>query len=169
MRRNVACLLPVLALLLIASCGNDAAAGDPGATPLHAVPDGSVVVWGTAVCDGSGDAGTAPDGGPGWAIWCDLDLSDPRVSGRETQDRFSFLAGQLWSGGVWIAEDSSIANDGGKWRGVAQGAEDDEAIPIGEAHYVGEGAYEGLEFHYYFFDSPLYEEVQIHGWISGEG
>jgi hypothetical protein len=25
------------------------------------------------------------------------------------------------------------------------------AIPSGGAHYVGEGAYEGLEFHYHFF------------------
>jgi hypothetical protein len=133
---------------------------------LHAVPDGAVVVWGTAACDFA-EGGTGLDGKPGMAIVCDLDMSDPRVSGSETQDRFGFLAGRLWVGGVWVAAEATITNDGGSWRGVAQGAEDDEAIPIGEAHYVGEGTYAGLEFHYYFFDSPEYEAVQIHGWISG--
>ena len=36
------------------------------------------------------------------------------------------------------------------------------------AHYVGEGAYEGLEFHYYyFFHADLGEAAEIRGWITG--
>ena len=139
--------------------------------PFHAIQDGSTVVWGTAVCDGSGDAGTNPEGGSGWLVWCELDMSDPRVSGSETMDRFRFMAGRVWHGTVWVAEDAEITNTGGTWRGSAQGAENDEAIPIGEAHYFGEGAYAGLEFHYYFFDSPLRDpdSVRVHGWVSGGG
>ena len=51
-----------------------------------------------------------------------------------------------------------------------QAATDDAAVPapIGEAHYIGEGAYEGLEFHYYFADLEIAEggPVVVHGWIS---
>ena len=136
------------------------------ASPFHAMPDGSVAVWGTAACD-FGEGGVDPEGGPGLLIVCEFDMSDPRVNGTETQDRFRYVVGRIWAGGVWVAEDTEITNPGGTWSGSAQGAEDDEGIPIGEAHYVGEGAYEGLEFHYYFFDSPLHEAVRVHGWISG--
>jgi hypothetical protein len=55
-------------------------------------------------------------------------------------------------------------------RGSAQVATDDAALPaqVGEAHYFGEGAYEGLEFHYYFADLGIAEggTVVMHGWIS---
>jgi len=33
-------------------------------------------------------------------------------------------------------------------------------------HYVGEGAYAGLEFHYYFFHADLGDDAEIRGWIS---
>lgn len=134
------------------------------ATPFHAVPEGSVVVWGAGKCEIT-DGGIDPEGGAGWLVTCELDMSDPRVGGTETQDRFRFLAGAVGRGDVWAAEEARITNAEGTWRGSAQGAEDLSAIPIGEAHYVGEGAYEGLEFHYYFaaLDATLPE---LHGWIS---
>jgi hypothetical protein len=40
----------------------------------------------------------------------------------------------------------------------------DDGVPCGEARYVGEEAYDGLEFHYYFCDvgdAPVFR-----GWIS---
>ena len=64
-------------------------------------------------------------------------------------------------------EDAVITNDEGSWSGSAQAAENDDAIPSGEAHYVGEGAYEGLEFHYYFFHADLGDDAEIRGWITG--
>ena len=51
---------------------------------------------------------------------------------------------------VWIFERDVITNAEGTWRGSAQGADDPGANPTGEAHFLGEGGYEGLEFHYYF-------------------
>ena len=58
----------------------------------------------------------------------------------------------------------------GTRRGPVQAATDDAAVPaaIGEAHYIGERAYERLEFHYYFADLDSAEDgpVVVHGWIS---
>ena len=69
-----------------------------------------------------------------------------------------------------VADAARIATTKGTWRGSAQAATDDATVPapIGEAHYIGEGAYEGLEFHYYFADLDTAEggAVLVHGWIS---
>jgi hypothetical protein len=68
------------------------------------------------------------------------------------------------------ADDARITTAEGTWRGQVQAATDDAAVPapIGEAHYIGEGAYAGLEFHYYFADLDIAEDgdVLVHGWIS---
>jgi hypothetical protein len=130
--------------------------------PFHAVPAETVPVTGTAACTFS-DNGTNPEtGGSGFLVICSLDLSDPRVSGVERHDRFRFIADGE-EAAVWIAEDAVLTNAGGAWRGTAQAA--DNTVPYGEAHYVGEGAYEGLEFHYYFGGA----DVELRGWISSVG
>jgi len=127
--------------------------------PFHPVPEGTVAVSGTAACDDTGSGRV-----------CQLDLSDPRVSGTETQDGVRILAGSVGAGDVRMADDARIATADGTWRGRIQAATDDASVPtsIGEAHYIGEGAYEGLEFHYYFADLDSAEggEVRVHGWIS---
>ena len=89
-------------------------------------------------------------------------MNDPRVSGTERQDRFRFVIGRPGFATVWVSEEATITNADGTWRGSVQAAESSDAWPIGEAHYVGEGAYEGLEFHYYFADIG---PVELHGWI----
>ncbi len=66
---------------------------------------------------------------------------------------------------MWLAEHAVITTDEGTWRDSVQAAEDHEAIPSGEAHYVGEGADEGLEFHYYFFHADLDAAAELRGWI----
>jgi len=134
--------------------------------PFHAVPEGSVVVWGTASCAISLGGGDSTDGAVGWLVVCTLDMSDPRVSGTERHDRFRILAGRIGAGVVWVAEDAHLTNDEGSWRGSAQAAEDRAGTPVGEAHYVGEGAYEGLEFHYYFSADPNPAQAALRGWIS---
>jgi hypothetical protein len=137
---------------------------DPASTtaavaPFHAIPAGSVAVSGWATCDRTGSGAV-----------CQLDLSDPRVSGTETQDRVRILAGNVGAGDVSMTDDARIATAEGTWRGRIQAASDDAAVPapVGEAHYIGEGAYEGLEFHYYFADLDIAEDgpVRVHGWIS---
>lgn len=69
-----------------------------------------------------------------------------------------------------MADDARIAAAEGTWRGRIQAASDGAAAPtpIGEAHYIGDGAYEGLEFRYYFADLDSAEDgpVRVHGWIS---
>jgi hypothetical protein len=127
--------------------------------PFHPVPAGSVAVSGTAACDDT-DSGRV----------CQLDLTDPRVSGTETQDGVRILAGSVGAGDVRMADDARIATAEGTWRGRIQAATDDASVPtaVGEARYIGEGAYEGLEFHYYFADLDIAEDgpVRVHGWIS---
>jgi hypothetical protein len=92
------------------------------------------------------------------------------VSGTETQDGVRILAGSVGAGDVRMADDARITTADGTWRGRIQAATDDASVPtaVGEARYIGEGAYEGLEFHYYFADLDSAEggEVRVHGWIS---
>ena len=141
----------------------------PIAAPFHPIPDNSVVVWGIATsCEMDPEGGTNPDGSPGWLYTCELDMSDPRVSGTEIHDALHFVVGRAWaeSGGVWVAENATLTNEGGSWSGSVQATEDGGSRPVGEAHYVGEGAYEGLQFHYYFYDGPYDDAPRFHGWIS---
>ena len=162
--------LMVVGDLIVASCGGGESAETTAteAAPFHPIPADAVVVWGSATCDFS-EEGVDPEGGAGFLVGCELDMSDARVSGTERQDRFRFVVGSVGAGTVWLAEEAVITNAEGTWRGSAQAAENDEAIPSGEAHYVGEGAYEGLEFHYYFFHADLDDKAQLRGWISGGG
>jgi hypothetical protein len=122
-----------------------------------------VVVSGTATCDFS-DEGVNPEGGAGFLVVCELDMSDSRVSGTERHDRIRFFDGGE-GGVVWVAEEAVITNGEGTWRGSVQAA--DDSIPSGEAHYVGEGAYAGLEYHYYFGGWDEADFSKVRGWISG--
>ncbi len=134
---------------------------DTAVTPFHAVPADSVGVHGELTCDGSA-GGAIVDGGPGWLFVCELHTSDRRVNGTQTDDFFRIYE----TGGaalVWVAEDSVIVNDAGTWRGIVQAG--DSGTPCGEAHYVGEGAYDGLEFRYYFCDTG--GAAELRGWITG--
>jgi hypothetical protein len=149
-----------------------AASATAAVTPFHAIPATSTRVSGTAACDATGSGTVDPQGELDALVTCQLDLSDPRVRGTETQDRFRILAGDVGAGDVRAADDARITTAEGTWRGRVQAATDDAAVPaaIGEAHYIGESAYEGLEFHYYFgpADLDIAEggPVAVHGWIS---
>jgi len=158
----------VLALAAAAACSGDSestttAGPDATTAALHAVPADSVLVTGTATCVFS-EEGADPKGGDNNDLaTCQLDMSDPRVSGTETHNRFRYyIEGE--EGWLWVAEEAIITNSEGTWRGTAQAA--DDGTPIGEAHYVGEGAYDGLVFHYYFGEWPGGDAAEVHGWIS---
>jgi hypothetical protein len=148
-----------------------AASATAAVTPFHAIPTDSRRVSGTAACDATGSGTVDPQGELDALVTCQLSLSDPRVRGTETQDRFRVLAGNVGGGDVRVADDARITTSKGTWRGRVQAATDDAAVPaaIGEAHYIGEGACEGLEFHYYYYaglDSAEEDPVVVHGWIS---
>jgi hypothetical protein len=128
----------------------------PGA--LHPVPADSVGVTGTAACTFSS---------PGeFTVKCQLDMSDPRVSGSEVSDNYWFFDEddgedeEETVSTMWVA-DAVLKNEEGTWRGITQAG--DDTTPCGETHYVGEGAYTGLEFHYYF--CHVDEKAQLRGWI----
>jgi hypothetical protein len=152
------------------STSADPASTAPPVAPFHALSAAAVAVSGWAACDSTGSGTVDPEGELDVLVTCELDLSDPRVSGTETQDGFRILAGDVGAGDVRAADDARITTAEGTWRGQVQAATDDAAVPapIGEAHYIGEGAYEGLEFHYYFADLEIAEDgpVRMHGWIS---
>ncbi len=132
--------------------------------PFHAIPADAVVVSGTAACDLSGEGVSAEGETGSLLVVCELDMSDTRVSGTERHDRFRVHSTP--HGSAWLVEEAVITNAKGSWRGSAQAAENNAAIPSGEAHYIGEGAYEGLEFHYYFFHPELDDKAELRGWIS---
>ena len=162
-------LLAAVGLLIAgAACGSDEESSTTTAaevtTGFHAIPADSVVVTGTATCVFSQE-GTDPTGGDNNDLaTCELDMSDPRVSGTETHDRFRYFTDEagFW---VWVVEEAIITNDEGTWRGTAQAV--DDTTPMGEARYVGEGAYDGLVFHYYF-SAPGMDVAEVHGWISSD-
>lgn len=159
-------MLPILlVVLVVASCGRGESSETTtaGTAPFHAIPADSVVVTGTATCVFS-DGGVDPTGGDNNDLaTCELDMSDPRVSGTETHDRFRYYYEEGDEAGMWVVEEAIIINSEGTWRGTAQAV--DDGTPIGEANFVGEGAYQGLVFHYYFSD-PSFGEAVVHGWIS---
>ena len=138
----------------------------PDVAPFHAVPDGSVVVEGTASCEISLDGEVSTEGEEPFLVVCALDTSDPRVSGTERQDHYRLLAGRIGAGAVWVLDEALLTNDEGTWRGSVQAAEGRDSLPHGEAHYDGEGPYEGLEFHYYFFAPQVNDQAVVRGWIS---
>jgi len=179
MTRRFMALATVLLVASLAAC----AASQPSApvTPtaaattttdlalFHAIPADSVFVSGTAGC--SWTAGPAHGAGFGWVARCKSDMSDPRISGYETLDGFHFIVESVEPSGelddVWVADKSSIRNAEASWSGTCQGATVN-VFSLFECHYVGEGAYEGLEFHSYHLDQPD-GPTSVLGWISGGG
>jgi hypothetical protein len=167
--RILVVLLMVMSCLIVASCGDEESAETTTSdlAPFHVVPSDALGVTGTATCSFS-NSGTNPEtGDSGLRVACDLDMSDPRVSGTETSDRYRFYIpdDRAEFGTVWVAEEAILTNEEGTWRGITQAG--DDTRPCGETHYLGEGGYEGLEFHYYFchVDGP----AELRGWISGSG
>jgi hypothetical protein len=147
--------------------GIAAEADDPVAdvAPFHAVAADSVFVSGTPRCRFSEEDGA-------FIAACTLDLSDPRVSGSERQAGWQVVVDEQGQsrGTVQIADTCTIANDVGSWRGGAQATDLDNTGTLLEAHYVGEGAYDGLEFHYYVSDVDSANAPPVlMGWISGGG
>jgi hypothetical protein len=145
MLHRVGVVVGVGALALVASCGGTDT--NAALAPVHAVPDGAQVEWGSVSCRDAPE-----DEDEEWGLVCELDMSDPRVSGTEMIEQF-----QTVTPGQWIFDRDVITNAEGTWRGSAQGSDDFSGNPIGEAHFVGEGGYEGLEFHYYFTEPVLGE------------
>lgn len=106
---------------------------------------------------------------------CDDTMSDPRVTGHETL----LVTTRMDSdhGGTWSAPDAVLTTGGGTWRGQSQGVVDltgadpfaKGVVPFnyGETHYVGEGAYKGLEYHLYLSGSNV--EAAVAGWITSTG
>jgi hypothetical protein len=121
------------------------------AAAFHTLPADATVVVGTATCFGSGGS-----------VICDDDMSDPRVSGHETISLIWYIASGP-AGSAWVAAQDIITNTDGTWRGTAQAVEDADNVIQGEAHFIGEGAYEGLEYHYYF-GGPA-NATELRGWI----
>jgi hypothetical protein len=175
--------LSVGLVVSLMACGGDETEADPSTVPtpstagsmtvpaaattaspsLAVIPDDPQVVAGTGTCEVFEDEGVAADGTPGPVWVCELQMSDPRVSGTQTDDGMRPMDGGA-EGFVWMFENSTITNEDGTWRGRNQAA--DNAVPCGEGHYVGEDAYEGLEFHVYFCGVG---PATYRGWISATG
>lgn len=144
--------MAVVLVCCVTACGSSTEPTTATATPtalglstegaFHAVAADAVAVSGTADCVRSG-SGTATEGGSRLLVSCRLDLTDPRVSGDERHDQLRFLVRER-GGTVWQADDAAISNDGGTWRGTVKAADDSAGTPTGEAHYLGEGVYQGL-------------------------
>jgi hypothetical protein len=138
-------------------------------------PDDAIVVVGTGTCDMTPVSDDMADGVRVLVehFVCEDDMSDPRVSGTEDMRIVSRIADGT-TGGTWIAQDATLTNDQGVWRGSVQGVFDlvgvlpfaEGVVPYnyGTGRYIGEGAYEGLEYHYFISGSN--SEAGLTGWIT---
>lgn len=169
-KKSVTASLSVLVLsLATAGCSSDSTA-DPSVPP-----DDATVVVGSSICRMT-PVSDVMDGDVEVLVEhfvCEDDMSDPRVSG--TQDLMIVSRVADWAtGGTWTVQDATLTNDQGVWRGSAQGVFDlvgvlpaaEGVVPYnyGEGHYVGEGAYEGLEYHYFMTGSN--SQAGMTGWIT---
>ena len=164
MRRQLSLL--VAGALLLGGCGQTATVdrGDP--------PEGVAPVYGSVRCTITSSEDEFADGfviiRESYA--CIHEMSDPRVTGSESLPIVSHSVG---NGGTFTVADAVLETDGGTWRGSGRGVFTFEPVlpepllpPInfGEMHYIGEGAYEGLEYRYYLSGSNY--GLAIAGWIS---
>ena len=169
-KKGVTMGLSVLVLsLATAGCSNNPTA-DPSVPP-----DDATVVVGSGICDMTSVSDDIVEGVDVIVehFVCEHDMSDPRVSG--TEDLMVVTRVADWdTGGTWTAQDTTLTNDQGVWRGSLQGIVDlvgvlpfaEGVVPYnyGEAHYIGEGAYEGLEYHYFVSGSNA--KAGVTGWIT---
>ncbi len=168
-KKSIAASLSVLVLSLgAAGCSSDSTA-DPSVPP-----DDATVVVGSSICRMVPVSDDTDDGVEVIVerFVCEDDMSDPRVSGTQDLMITSRVADRA-TGGTWTARDATLTNDQGVWRGSAQGIVDlvgvlpvaEGVVPFdyGEGHLVGEGAYEGLEYHYFMTGSN--RESGMTGWI----
>ena len=168
--KRVTAGLSVLVLsLATAGCSSDSTVDQ------SVPPDDAIVAVGTGTCDMTPVSDDMVDGVDVIVehFVCQLDMSDPRVNGIEDLMVVSRLADSA-TGGTWTAVDATLTNDQGVWRGSSQGVFDlvgvspfaEGLVPYnyGEAHYIGEGAFEGLEYHYFISGSN--EQAGVTGWIT---
>ena len=162
----------VTVVWLISGCsGGDGVEHQP--PDLSASPD-AVVVVGTGVCSMRNEGFYEEDG-----VYivlerfiCEDTMSDPRVTGTEELVVKTKYVDET-TGGIWTAGEATLTTDDGIWRGTAWGIVDLAGVlpwakgsfpfNYGEAHWIGEGPYEGLEYHWYITGSN--SEAAITGWI----
>ena len=161
-------VLPVVLVVvaLVGGCSGSADSAEP--------PDDATTVVGTAECTVPSRESSVIDGVEviEERFVCELDFSDPRVTGTETLDVTVRMADSS-VGGTWTAP-GHIVTDSGEWRGTGQGAfsmvdvlphaENIRPANFGEMRYEGEGDLEGLVFVYYFAGSNATEGLA--GWIA---
>ena len=167
-----------LVLFLLPGCSDSADDAAPPGLGESIPADDATVVVGSVRCGMTNVSDDVVDGVEVIVehFVCEVEASDPRVSGTEDLMVVSRVA-HFTLGGTWTVQDATLTNDGGTWRGSAQGVVDltgvhpfaKGVIPFnyGEAHYIGEGAYDGLVYHYYFSGSNGMEGVT--GWIQPAG
>lgn len=134
----------------------------------------AVVVVGAGTCSMRNEGFTEADG-----VFllterfvCEDVMSDHRVSGAHELVVVTEYVDEN-TGGVWTTESATLTNDEGAWRGSAWGVVDlSGVLPFaeglwpfnyGEGLYFGEGAYEGLVYHWYIAGSN--SESGLTGWI----
>ncbi|NTV38631.1 MAG: hypothetical protein HGA51_01550 [Demequinaceae bacterium] len=150
-------------------------------TPGPTGPDRATTVMSTASCSELDpvDFQDIP-GSDGYVMTtrfgCDTTSSDQRISGHE---EFTMVATILdpTVGGACIIDDAVLSTDQGTWRGsgrcmvdlagVLSPAKYVEPTYFGDVAYVGEGAYSGLEYHYYLYG--MQGEIAHAGWIAESG
>lgn len=176
-RRTAFIGLLTLALLVPACKGSDGSTPEISGTDRP--PDNATVVVGNLVCSGlPPESPSESDTASALTerFQCHDETSDPRVGGTETITLVTRIAGSSIAR-TWVSETAELTNDGGTWHGTGQGlvdlvgvlpqAQGVKPFKYGEMHYVGEGAYEGLEYHYYFAGSD--SRVGVTGWIASTG
>jgi hypothetical protein len=174
----------IAGVLVAGSALNHVPAPLPPATPSTstAAVTGPTAVAGTSSCTSGSDSERFVDGVAQTTMpfHCVIQMSDPRVTGRED---FTLVVRQLDAavGATWTATDVVLTSPGGTWRGEGSGVVDYRPslpaapglteLQIGRLDLVGEGAYQGLEFHCYIAGTSdgANQGYDTVGWIDTAG
>jgi hypothetical protein len=173
MRSGIRLTVVALGMCCVAGCGSDAAVPVDSPPDLETSPE-AVVVVGNSTCTMRNE-GFTEDDGLGVVterFICQDVMSDPRVTGTQELVAVTKYTDDT-IGGVWTSDEATLTTDEGTWRGTGWGivdlagvlpfAEGEFPFNYGEAHFFGEGPYEGLEYHYYITGSN--SSAGLTGWI----
>lgn len=89
-----------------------------------------------------------------------VEMSDPRASGTAEWTAVLTSPDGNEFGGTWVAENATLTNEGGEWVGYRTGTyiqsrhmpsavTSNTGVLVGEVHYIGQGAYDGLRMDLY--------------------
>ncbi|MDO8108107.1 hypothetical protein Q6348_12970 [Isoptericola sp. b441] len=173
---RIVLVVPALLALALTACASGEAEGSASSADGVALLQTTTMVAGTQHCTWDSPATEGDPLVTRVRFVCQNDLSDARVSGTEELTLVWLALGEE-QGQVWVTESASLTTSGGTWTGTGAGVFDLVGVlptspglapyNYGSVRYVGEGAYEGLEYQEFIAGTDT--DLALAGWIRTPG